>query len=112
MNEVQQAIESRLRDIIREVMTEVLQEALPTIIENHFKDSNDPLRKYYTKEQVCQKLGICHATYHNWINSGKISERKIRGRVYVDTREIENALSEGIIRKGVKKSSDRNQNND
>lgn len=95
MNEVQHAIESWIRDIIEETV----RKAVPAALEDYFKNAVDPLKHYYTKDQVCQKMNICKATYHNWINSGKLTETKIKGRVYVDSRALEKLLSESTVKK-------------
>ena len=105
MNEVQLSIEDRIRTIVRETVLAAIRESIPNILESFLSLSTGSHPQLYTKEEVCAKMDICPATYHNWINSGKISEYKIRGRVYVDARTIDEALENGTIAKGHKKKS-------
>lgn len=96
MNEVQQLIETWLRDILTDVAIKVCKETIPVILEEYFT-GYDPVNKMYTKDEVCKILDICPATYHNWINSGKLTEVKIRGRVYVDPKVLRQVVSDRNI---------------
>ena len=93
MNEVQQAIRSWLKDLIKEVIQEIMTENTQ-LTESQF----NPLERFYTREEVCEKLNICHATYHNWVNGGKLKKVKIQGRSYIDAACLDKALEEGTIK--------------
>lgn len=45
--------------------------------------------QYFTREEVCSKLGISKATFHNWVKSGALATTKIKGRVYVDAQLLD-----------------------
>lgn len=98
MNEVQQAIRSWLKDLIKEAVTEVLQEKMPDYIRETEAQQFNPLERFYSREEVCEKLSICHATFHNWVNSGKLKTVKIQGRCYIDAVCLDKALEEGTIK--------------
>lgn len=99
MNEVQQAIRHWLKDLVKETVTEAIREAVPQIIKD-CADLLDPESKLYTKKEVCEKLGISPATFHNWVNTGKLTETKLGNKAYVDAALLDRALEQGIIRKG------------
>lgn len=98
MNEVQQAIGSWLKDLIKEAVKEVLQETMPDYIRETESQQPNPLERFYTREEVCEKLNICHATFHNWVNVGKLRRVKIQGRSYIDAACLDRALEEVTIK--------------
>ena len=57
-------------DAIKTMMREVLEEMKPEEPEKS-KDN------FYTREEVCKKLSICRATFHNWKNAGVFKECQI-----------------------------------
>ena len=63
-------------DAIKTMMREVLEEMKP-------EETEKPKDNFYTREEVCKKLSICSATFHNWKNAGVFKTKKIRGRIYV-----------------------------
>lgn len=98
MNEVQQSIRSWLKDLIKEAVKEVLQETMPDFIKETELLQFNPLERFYSRDEVCQKLSICHATFHNWVNAGKLKTVKIQGRSYIDAACLDKALENGTIK--------------
>jgi DNA binding domain, excisionase family len=49
---------------------------------------------YFTREEVCKRLNICKATFHNWVNAGKMKSIKIGNRVYVVSSEIDRIMNQ------------------
>lgn len=101
MNEVQNAFRSWLKDLIKEAVTEVITERMPDLIKESETEQHNPLGRFYTRAEVCEKLSICHATFHNWVNAGKLKSVKIQGRSYIDAVCLDKALAEGIIKTNV-----------
>jgi len=73
-------IERWLQKVIRPVVQEECEQMLRKLRE---------ASQYYTREEVCSKLGISKATFHNWVNSGVLETTKIKGRVYVDAQVLD-----------------------
>ena len=71
-----EALKALLGETIKEAVREVLNERKPD-------ESGQQTERYYTRDQICEKLDICHATFHNWQNKGVFKTKKIEGRVYV-----------------------------
>lgn len=103
MNEVQKTYGPWLKDLIIEAVSEAIRETLPLILEEQFSNESDPLKRFYSREEVCRKLSICKATYHNWIKAGKLKVVKIQGRSYIDAVCLDKALESGQFRKVGKK---------
>ncbi len=83
---------SMFGDAIKDIMREVLDErkaAEPEVKQDRF----------YTREEVCQKLSICHATFHNWKNKGVFKTKKISGRLYVFADVFDEDFSEEKFQK-------------
>lgn len=71
-----EAIKAIFGEVIRDAVRDALQEFKP-------EEPAQPKDNFYTREEVCKKLSICRATFHNWKNAGVFKTKKIRGRVYV-----------------------------
>ena len=103
MNEVQEAFKQQLvqqfKSLIKETVIEACWECIPYILEDYETNKKNTIRLYSRKE-VCEKLDICKATYHNWIKRKKLTGIQIGGRVYVDARKLDQAIEKGIIKKG------------
>ena len=72
MNEVQKTYGPWLKDLIRQAVSEAMSETLPVILKEQFQAEGDPLKRFYSRDEVCRKLSICKATYHNWTRAGKL----------------------------------------
>jgi len=84
-------IRSILRPIIREIVREE-RNSLDEAAESGIVKPKD--MRYYTRDEVCEKLKICKATFHNWKNAGKLPTVKIGGRVYIDAEALDRSLCE------------------
>ena len=49
--------------------------------------------RIYTRDEVCNTLNICKATFHNWVNTRKMKSVKIGNRVYVDSAELDRLMN-------------------
>lgn len=99
MNEVQKTYGPWLKDLIIDAVSDAVRETLPMILEGKISTASDPLKRFYSREEVCRKLSICKATYHNWVNAGKLKVVKIQGRSYIDASCLDEALENGRIGK-------------
>jgi len=63
-------------DVIKRMMNQVLDER------EKRNEQSRPV-EYYSREEVCRKLHICHATYHNWQKKGVFRTKKIGNKVFV-----------------------------
>jgi len=68
-----EAIKAIFGEVIRDAVRDVLQELRPA-------EPEKPVDRYYTREQICERLDICRATFHNWKNAGIFKTKKIKGR--------------------------------
>ena len=78
MEKILEIIRPWLKDLIKEAIKEVLDESEPK------EGTQKQLENLCTRDEACKYLQICHATFHNWANAGKLPVVKIQGRTYVD----------------------------
>ena len=71
-----EAIKAIFGDVIRDAVRVALQELKP-------EEPEKAKDEFYTRDEVCRKLDICHATFHSWKNAGIFKTKKIRGRIYI-----------------------------
>lgn len=78
-----------IRDAIAPEMERQLMEVKFSIFDklNELAARQNPV--YYTRSEVCSKLGISLATFHNWVRTGELRTTKIKGRVYVDADALD-----------------------
>lgn len=80
------AIATEMDPIIRESVAEEVKKAMAT-----------PKKRYYSIREVCEKLHICEATFHNWARKGGIEKIYDNGEVKVDAKAIDEAVESGEI---------------
>lgn len=66
-------------------------------LNNEFKDfknnyNSKPQTEYYSRLEVCKKLGICPATLHNWVRQKKLSSFGLGGKVFFKSEDIEKCI--------------------
>ena len=71
-----EAIKAIFGDVIRDAVRDALQELKP-------EEPEKAKDEFYTRDEVCRKLDICHATFHNWKNKGVFKTKKIGNKVFV-----------------------------
>lgn len=76
------AIKQFLKPIVTEVITESLTEAFLALEEKRRK-------RYYTRDEVCQRLHIGCTTFYRLANKGKIKILKIEGKTLMDADELD-----------------------
>jgi len=61
---------------------------------NELKKNFEPKAptQYYSRAQVCKKLGICQATLHNWVTQKKIPCYGLGGKIFFKSEDIDNAI--------------------
>lgn len=80
------ALAEEMDPIIRESVAEEVKKAM-----------TPPKKRYYTIREVCEKLHICEATFHNWARSGGVEKIHENGVVKVDARVIDEAVEAGEL---------------
>jgi len=48
--------------------------------------------QFYSRSQVCKKLGISPATLHNWVKQKKLPCFGLGGRIFFKNEDIENSI--------------------
>ena len=71
-----------MKPIVTEVISESLTEAFLALEEKRRK-------RYYTRDEVCQRLHIGYTTFYRLANKGKIKILKIEGKTLVDADELD-----------------------
>jgi excisionase family DNA binding protein len=79
------AIKEFLKPIVTEVITESLTEAFFSLEQKRRK-------RYYTRDEVCQRLHIGCTTFYRLANKGKITILKLEGKTLVDADELDKAI--------------------
>jgi excisionase family DNA binding protein len=82
-----QISEERLQQMLHNAINEVLEVVVP-------KE-----KKYYTRQEVAEKIRVSLPTIHSMVNSGKLICHKIGGRTLFDAEEIDKAIEEKRILK-------------
>lgn len=97
-NEEFQIVKGLIEKIIRDAVAPEISrqvEASKNIILERINDLVSKVNPvYYTREEVCTRLNICKATFHNWVAEGKIKPVKMGGRVYVEPSELDRVMNE------------------
>lgn len=104
---------SLFEKIIREAVTAEIKSQVEASQKAIMERMNELASKmnpvYYTREEVCEKLDICKATFHNWVADGKIKPVKMGSRVYVEPSELDRVMNE--VSSGSLKVNGRNKRN-
>lgn len=74
-----------LKPVLVYVMTECLTEAFLAVEEKRRK-------RYYTREEVCERLRIGTTTFYRLVNKGKLRILKLEGKTLVDADELDRAV--------------------
>lgn len=74
-----------ISEIVGKLKSELLTDLIKTI-----KD-NEPNR-YYSAQEICERLGISKPTIHDWKKKGIIKSFKLGSRVYYRMDQIEAAM--------------------
>jgi excisionase family DNA binding protein len=66
-------------------------------LNNEFKDfkknfNNKAQSEYFSRREVCKKLGISPATLHNWVKQKKLPVFGLGGKIFFRSEDIENAI--------------------
>ena len=80
---------------IESTIQKAVSSAIAPLLE---KEGGSPSGKM-TRNQFCERLGVCHATLHNLINSGVLHPQRIGRRVLLDANEVEEKLASGELGK-------------
>jgi hypothetical protein len=87
-----QAIQEWIRETFKPVLKEICEEIFSEMVEEVGEKMAEP--RYYTRDQVCEKLDICRATFHNWQNKGVFKKVKIGNRIYIDADAFDKYMEE------------------
>ena len=104
-------VEKIVREAVAPEIERQLEQTRNVLLEkmNELASKQNPV--YYTREEVCAKLDICKATFHNWVSSGNIRPVRIGGRVYVEPSELDRVI--GAIGSGeIKINRHKNNSNE
>lgn len=77
--------QTHITETVKEVCNVLLPEFQKLIGDNH-------QNKYYSADQICERLSITKPTLHEWRKRGIVQSYKIGSRVYYRWDEIENAM--------------------
>ena len=96
-----------IREAVASEMARQLEASRKVIIDrmNEIASKQNPV--YYTREEVCARLDICKATFHNWVAAGHIVPVRIGNRVYVEPAELDRVMTQ--IGSGMLKVTGRNR---
>lgn len=74
-------------------LVELINEGVKSQLED-FKKNFEPKTptQYYSRSQVCKKLGISPATLHNWVKQKKLPCFGLGGRIFFKSEDIENSI--------------------
>ncbi len=74
-------------------LVELINEGVKSQLED-FKKNFEPKTptQYYSRSQVCKKLGISPATLHNWVKQKKLPCFGLGGRIFFKNEDIENSI--------------------
>ncbi|MBK5209399.1 MAG: helix-turn-helix domain-containing protein [Flavobacteriaceae bacterium] len=74
-------------------LVELINEGVKRQLED-FKKNFEPKAQtqYYSRSQVCKKLGISPATLHNWVKQKKLPCFGLGGRIFFKSEDIENSI--------------------
>lgn len=79
------ALEAFLRPIVGRVVTDCLTEAFAGMEPGRAK-------RYYTREEACERLRIGTTTFYRLASKGKITILKVGGKTVVDADELDGAV--------------------
>lgn len=83
-----------------EWLIEKLSPVIEEIIDRKMKEYLAEKKPHYmTISEVCQRLGICEATFHNMARKGMIDKIHKDGKVLVDARQIEKDIESGYLKR-------------
>ena len=87
------------KDDLREVFLEMLNEASFTRREPETvtATSTEKTPRLYTRQEVCELLGITPPTFHRLANSGAFSVIKVGRHTRVDADELDAKVAAGIV---------------
>ena len=89
-----------IRDELKTILTEVITPIVRDVIAEEVPKAITPPRKrYYTIQEVCAKVGICEASFHNWANDKKLERIRDGRYVKVDADEVDAAIERGELKK-------------
>ena len=89
---------SSMREAVKGFLLPILKECMVEL-KNEANSHNG--KQFYTREQVCAKLGIKTTSFYRLAKKGKITILKVEGKTVVDADELYEAISEGeIVRYG------------
>lgn len=83
--------------ILIQLTEERLQQMLEDAIKGVVKEVIPKEKKFYTRQEVADKIRVSLPTIHSLVNSGKLICHKIGGRSLFDSEEIDRAIEEKRI---------------
>lgn len=84
---VKMLFDSLVTEIAERVATEVKASIVPK------EPSSDNTSEYYTISEVCEKLRISKATFHNHVNAGLIKTVKIGRRTLIESKAFDDVMA-------------------
>lgn len=77
------------RDLLAEIVGQLKSELLTDLVKTI--NDNEPNR-YFSAQEICERLGITKPTIHDWKRKGIIKSFKLGSRVYYRMDQIESAM--------------------
>jgi len=86
-------MENNPSDILAQWLQEAIRPVIRQELENILNERDTgTVPRHLTRDEVCSRLCISKATFHNWVRKGTLKVTKINGRVYVDGTSIDGIL--------------------
>ena len=82
---ITEAVKDFLKPIVKSVITESLAEAFEDMLKKNSK-------RYYTRDEACERLRIKTTTFYSLAKKGKIKLLKVEGKTLVDADELDSVV--------------------